>query len=338
MTTPYRLFGVESSPYTVKMRAAFRYRRLPYRWICCFPQMFEETREVQPALMPVVQFPDGSYRVDSTPMLLALEADHPEQRSLLPDDPAHGFAARVIEDLADEWIAKCLFRYRFSFEDTGWFAARWVMSDAHRGTGDAANRSEAVASFRDRQVGRKGRVGVTPGNAAVLEATYRRLLGILEAFVGNGCFLFGSRPSLADLALYAQLKTLATDPSGQAVIRDIAPYTEHWVRRLDDASGVDGEWDPGSLDEGRPAWALLQMAGEFYFPFLEANTRALGAGEESLRIELGPGAYEQGPFGYQHKCLLALREAWRALPAESRERLHPGLDAARCLSPLEGAS
>ena len=338
MTTPYRLFGVDSSPYTVKMRAALRYRRLPHVWICRFTQDLEETRNVRPAVMPVVQFPDGSYRVDSTPMLLAMETDHPGDRSLLPEDPAHAFVARVIEDLADEWVTKCLFHYRFSFERAGWFAARWVMSDGHSGSADAEHRGEAVASFRERQVGRKARVGATPENAPVLEATYKRLLGILESFVGNECFLFGSRPSVADIALYGQLKTLGTDPVGQEVMREVAPYTEHWIRRLDDASGVEGEWDPACLDAGRPAWELLRMAGDLYFPFLDANARALDAAESSVRIDLESGPYEQPPFGYQRKCLLALREAWGELPEPARETLRPGLAAAHCLEPLDGGA
>ena len=31
-------------------------------------------------------------------------------------------------------------------------------------------------------------------------------------------------------------------PDADAILRERAPFTDHWVRRLDDASGVDGEW------------------------------------------------------------------------------------------------
>ncbi len=334
MPTAYRLFGVESSPYTVKVRAVLRYRRLPHRWICRFPQMYDETRHVRPAVMPAIQFPDGNYHADSTPIILELEADRPGERSVLPENPGHAFLARVIEDMADEWFSKCLFHYRFAHEEDGWYAARWVMSDANAGASDCDSLGSAVHDFRERQIGRMPRVGCTPANAPLIEGSYRRLLAIMEAFVGNECFLFGSCPSLADFGLYGQLKTLATDPTAQAIMRLDAPYTEHWVRRLDDASGVDGVWDDGSVDAATPAMELLHLAGELYLPFLEANARALDAGEETVRVQLGGHDYEQPTFPYQKKCLDTLREALGDLGDQAREAIRPILEAAGCWSAL----
>ena len=33
MTKPYSIFGVEMSPYSVKVRSYFRYKAIPHRWI-----------------------------------------------------------------------------------------------------------------------------------------------------------------------------------------------------------------------------------------------------------------------------------------------------------------
>ena len=33
MSQPYRLFGVELSPYSLKVRAYFRYKNIPHEWI-----------------------------------------------------------------------------------------------------------------------------------------------------------------------------------------------------------------------------------------------------------------------------------------------------------------
>ena len=62
MQETYRIIGVESSPYTVKVRAVMRFRRLPHVWLSRMPQYFEETEHVRPLLMPVVQFPVTNQR------------------------------------------------------------------------------------------------------------------------------------------------------------------------------------------------------------------------------------------------------------------------------------
>ncbi len=105
----YRVIGIESSPYAVKVRAVMRYRRLPHIWVARMPQFFEETQAVRPLLMPVVQFPDGSYRTDSTTIIRALEELHPGDRSVVPEDDALAFLCDLIEDMADEWLTKSLF-------------------------------------------------------------------------------------------------------------------------------------------------------------------------------------------------------------------------------------
>jgi glutathione S-transferase len=326
MSDEYRLFGIESSPYTVKVRAVLRYRRIPHRWICRFPQMLDETQHVRPAVMPVVREPGGRYRSDSTPIILDLERDRVDGPSVLPKDRAHAFLARLIEDMADEWVTKCLFHYRFTGETDGWFAARWVMSDA-RSDLDRESLPEAVRQFRERQISRMPRVGCTPENAPLIEESYLRLLDIMEGFVGNERFLFGSRPSLADFGLYAQLKTLATDPTALGLMRARAPFTEHWVRRLDDASGVEGHW---SADPDPAVGALLQMAGDTYLPFLAANARALERGDDEVQVEILGRDYRQPPFGYQGKCLAWLREAFRELSSAEAAVIRPQLEVSGC--------
>ena len=79
----YRLIGVELSPYTIKLRALMRYRRIPHIWICRFPQFFPETENLKPGLMPTVQYPEGTYHTDSTIVSEDLESRHPDVRSVL---------------------------------------------------------------------------------------------------------------------------------------------------------------------------------------------------------------------------------------------------------------
>src|SRR5438046_7313284 len=94
-----------------------------------------------------------------------------------------------------------------------------------------------------------------------LEESYRRTLAAFDPHVGMTRYLFGSRPSLADFAWFGQLSEMATDPTPMRIMRKLAPFTDHWVRRLDDASGIEGEWHPRAQALGGMAEALLGIAG-----------------------------------------------------------------------------
>ena len=307
---PYILYGVEASPYTVKLRAALRYRRLPCRWVCRFVQMYEPLAHVRPQLTPVLEFPNGELRTDSTPILEELEGRHEDGRSLLPERSRDRFLAWLIEDMADEWLSKCLFHYRFGASEDADFAALWVMDDA-RSDLDAGELAAAARPFRERQVERMGFLGCTPEAAPLFEASYLRILDALETTVANGRFLFGTRPSVADLALFGQLKTLGIDPTPMAVMRARAPRTDAWVRRADDLSGVDGEWE----EPGPAVAALLEMAREVYWPFLKANATG------DVDVMLAGCRFRQPHFRYQAKCYDRLVKLHAALEPGVREEI-----------------
>ncbi len=331
----YRLIGAIPSPYSVKMRAIMRYRRLPFDWVPRTPEVADEIAHVRPAIMPVVRFPDdGSHHVDSTPIALALERRHPGARSILPEDPALAFLSYLIEDMADEWGTKIMFHYRWFRELDRDYCSRWIAREA-LGAADDRTIEQAAQIFRERQVGRMPLVGCTPANAPLIEETYRRLLDILEGHVGAQPFLFGGRPALADFGWFGQLYQCAIDPTPMAIMRERAPRTFQWLARLDDASGVEGEWIAAEATLPQAITELLTLAGQVYLPFLVANAEALAAGAERLRFEaLGQG-YEQGVFKYQAKCLVWLREALAEVDGPARARLETVLDETGCWASLQ---
>lgn len=330
MEQAYRIFGVEASPYSVKLRAILRYRRIPYVWTQGLPWAMPEFKDLKPSLMPIVVSPAGAARVDSTPIALDLEKAH-RGRSILPDDPGHAFLACLIEDFADEWLTKALFHYRFSFDADRRYGGFWVMDDGRPDIAEEPAFEAAVTEFVARQTERMGLVGVTPENANLLETTYGRVLSVMERHVRREQYLFGTKPSLADFALFGQLRTLGTDPTPMARMRAEAPHLEHWVRRLDDASGVEGQWRAPDTGLGAMAMDLLRVVGEIYLPFLCANADAVQAGANVLDVTLAGHRYRQPPFRYQAKCLAALRDRYAALPGAACDMIDPTLAAAGCL-------
>ena len=126
----------------------------------------------------------------------------------------------------------------------------------------------------------------------------------------------------------------AVNCSSSRILRERAPFTDHWVRRLDDASGVDGEWYVRDRVLGGWVEALLTIAGELYLPFLVANAEAFGNGVERLEINVWGRPYALAPFKYQVKCLQLLRSQFAALDIEHRNALQPVLDRTGCWKPL----
>jgi glutathione S-transferase len=325
----YRLHGALGSPYSMKMRALMRYRRIPHAWVQDFGQRQSLFGQVKAPVIPLLEYPDGTVANDSTWLTRDLEARHPERRAI-PDDPGLAFLAFLIEDFADEWLTKAMFGWRWLGETDQRQMSRWLMFDNMMGAGAAAQAAMA-AQFRDRQVGRMGLVGCTAGNFPLIEASTRRLLAILEANVSDGLFLFGSRPSEAEFALFGQLSQLGTDPTPQAMLRADYPLAFRWLAHIDDLSGVDGRWGP----PGPMARPILELIGDVYLPFLEANAAALAAGADALHFTAMGHDFGQPPFRYQAKCLAALRAAWADLGADSRADIAPLLAASDCLAALE---
>ncbi len=328
----YEIVGVESSPYTAKVRAVMRYRHLTHTWLCRAPQFYQPLADIKPLLMPVVRFPDGSHHVDSTPIILALEAAHPGQRSVQPDDPVMAFCSLVIEDMADEWLTKCLFHYRFADKADREFASNWVMDDTYPDI-DVSELTAKSRAFLERQTERMAMVGILPENTPVIEASFFRFLDILGPFFALDRFLFGSRPSLADFGLLGQLNTLCSDPTPAAIIRAKAPRSFYWVRRGHDLSGVDGDWQ-SSRTPNSAVMALLTVAGDTYLPYLSANEKAVTEQRSMFTIDLPNGAYRQRPFRYHVKCLTVLRATFNALLPSDRKRAMPLLNDTGCFEYL----
>lgn len=326
----YTIYGGLGSPYSMKMRAVFRYRRFPHIWRQM--EMGDDSvfKHVKAPVIPVIEYPDGSWKNDSTPLIFDLEARHSE-RSIIPADPAQAFLAYLLEDFADEWGTKAMFHYRWYRARDQKQMAEWLAFDRLKGSG-RDNILKAADAFRARQVGRMALVGCTPQNAPIIEDSAEKILAVFESFVTEQKYLFGTRPSLADFGWFGQLSQLAMDPTPQDLMREKFAFTYRWLVNIDDASGVEGEW--GKTAAAVPA--LLKLAGEIYFPFLLANAKAVADGAETFTATILGRPYTQGAFKYQVKCLAELRAAYAKLDAGAKAIVDPLLAEAGCLAPLKG--
>jgi glutathione S-transferase len=321
---PLKLLGAPGSPYSRKLRAVLRFRRIPHLWILRGSKDEGRVPEIPVRLIPVLVFPgpEGRYdeaAVDSTPLIRRLEREH-AGRSVIPPDPVLAFLDALLEDYADEWLTKCMFHYRWAFGPDVEFAAhvlpRWSAID--KSEAEIAPRSKLVS---ERQVGRLAVVGSNPTTAPVIEASYRRLLQLLDARLTESAFVFGRRPASSDFGLYGQLTQLVQfDPTPMAIARAETPRVVAWLELVEDLSGLDageGDWIARSPFP-QTLRALFCEVGRVYAPFLLANARALEAGAGRVECEVDGQPWVQQPFAYQGKCLAALRAERAKLAADER--------------------
>ena len=312
----YEIYGALGSPYSMKVRAAMRAKRLAHTWT----GMTAEDRvgvmpNVRAPVIPIIKCPDGTWTNDSTPFLLSLEGDG---RNLLPDDPVARFTCLLLEDMADEWFMKAMFHYRWAYADDAEWCANWLMYDTLPNAG-RDNVLSAASTIRERQIERMALVGCTPQTAPLIESSWKRVCRLFEDMaLGSKRFLFGNRISLADLAFYGQLKVMSVDPTPMTWLRAETPFLYRWLDLADDASGIEGEWSDEISDT---VMALLAICGDTYLPFLKANADAISKGDSTFSLEIEGGTYMQGTFKYQVKCLSSLQQAWAHLNDDQQSQL-----------------
>ena len=89
MDAPLKLVGGHGSPYSRKMRAVLRYRRIPFRWIRRGSAEDVGIPQVPVALIPVVVFP-GKEGAGDEAMLGARGVGGSEQHGRRAGAPGHG--------------------------------------------------------------------------------------------------------------------------------------------------------------------------------------------------------------------------------------------------------
>ena len=329
MARPYRIFGSEMSPYSVKVRSYFRYKRIAHVWLPRGAANEEEFRRfARLPLVPTVATPGDEGLQDSTPIMEAMEALHPEP-SVHPSDPRLKFLSELIEELGDEWGNKLMFHHRW-FAEVDQLASAQTLARLSAPDADDDQVAGRARAIRERMVGRVHFVGSSEANAPAISRYYRELIDLLQSHLGARPFLFGARPAFADFGLGGQIYECSVDPTCGSVIRARGPAVLDWAHRMMDPR-LDGPFDDwGDL---APTLApILAYAGRYFLPWSQANARALEAGLPEFTVELPGGAYSQAPQKYHARSLAALKAKYAA--AERAPGLEEIVAGTGCLAYL----
>lgn len=331
MAAPYRLFGSELSPYSVKVRSYLRYKGLEHEWLLRSPaNQAEFQKYAKLPLVPLVVTPEGEGVQDSTPIIERLEAGHPGAPSIVPGDSALAFLSVLLEEYADEWGNKWMFHYRWAYAPDCWATAERIALQMAGAKGPLAV-AAARAAVAERMSGRLGFVGSNPTTRPLIEASFKRVLSILDGHLKDRAYVFGGKPTLADFGLWGQLYECATDPTPGAVMRSTAPHVMAWVDRMvkPKDEGPFNSW----ADLSASLTPLLKKeAGALFLPWSAANAEAIARGDKSFTTMLDGASWTQEPQKYHARSLAELRRKYQA--AKGAPGLEAILSETGCLATL----
>ena len=315
-----RIYGSRISYFTGKLEAYLRYRGHDYTLLPTYAHRGDVERGTGSTQMPAMQFEDGRWASDTTPLLAWLDA-RDGAPSIYPDDPALRFAALLVEDYADEWLWRPAMHYRWNYPLDREHASGLIV-DEQMAWLRLPRALKRLALVRRQRGGFVRGDGVTARTWQHVEAGYRTALDRLEAIFARRRYLLGDAPSIADFGLMGpMLRHFGQDPTPADIMRSRAPGVWAWVGRVWNTRAVAR---PTAWIEAvdAPLGALLQEVCETHLVQLRANAVAVAAGKARFRQQIQGIRYERLPTGrYRVWCLEALRRAWAALDEPARRAL-----------------
>lgn len=308
--TRYRLFGAETSPYSVKVRAALRYKGVDFDWVSRSSATEAEFQSLaaQPTI-PLLIAPGRPASQDSTGMLATLEADLPEP-AMVPDDPACAAIALLLEDYADEWLNKAMFQARWSQSPDREAAAQRLMVQLF-GNHTPKDEAAAIESISQRMAGRLPLVGAGGKNADLLQASFERFATLLDAHLKTTLFIFGGRPTVADFAIAGQTFQMLADPTPGAWLRENAPFLTEWSEFMDKPV-QNGAFQ--SLDTLAPTLVplLRDEVAATYLPWALANALSVSKRRKKVKADIDGATFEQSTQKYAAKAFKAVKASFKS--------------------------
>ena len=338
-TVPHHtLYGFTMSPFSMKMRSYLRYRRIPFIWVAGAPAHTVAETKVETYMVPVLESPEGDFMTDSTLMMDRLEVRFP-QRSAIPEHEADAFLASLIEDLMDEWVMWPFYVYRWRTEADALHNSRWILYEHFHGKTKSSIFEQMSKFWATRQIKGMDRFC---GDPEILDESLETFLSIADDVFSNGLFMFGSRPSRAEFAIYGILSQMIIDPTAASYMREKFNNAYRWTTVMEDLSGIEAEWksiasDPDSLEASRIP-DILKLSGTYHLPLLDANEKALANGEKDFSVEMNGKLYSRKAHNRHDGCLLALRHQYANLSDHAKSLLDRLLKDTGCFTYLAGAA
>ena len=330
-----KLYGLKISYFTGKMEGYLRYKEIPFEFCSMTATDFnrkipDKTGAMQ---MPAIELADNRWMTDTSPMIDWFELQYPDN-PILPEDPSQAFICRLIEDYADEWLWRPAMHYRWSYPASSKLLRRQIADEM--ATDVKIPKWLVRMSIEKRQCSNFViKDGVTKENLDHVERGYLQLLKILSTIFKDRPFIFGDKPTLADIGLFGPLfRHFSQDPIPGEIMRETAPTVIEWVYRLWNAkaSRLDGSQASGIPENILP---LLQEVGQTHLENLCANAEAWSKRNTTFDVCIQGANYANVPTSrYRVWCLEKLQQRFRCLDQSTQDILQSLLEQHDCFEPL----
>ena len=326
MSEQYLIYGAELSPYSVKIRAYFRYKEIPHKWIIRDQKSNVEYKKfAKLPIVPLVVTPEKTGLQDSTPIIKLLEHEY-QNNSVSHPETHTAFVARILEEYADEWLNKAMFHYRWRYKDDQMSASeRFValMIPAWANKIPLLNRvlqRKFAATIRKRMISRLWVVGSNKNTETQIEQSLNVFLNLSEKHFQDRPYFFGFRPSIADFGIWGQVYNMWTDPTVNQIIESSYPETLKWIKRMLQPK-LEGEFESWESLEATLMPFLKQELADVFMPWLEANNKALAKGEKELSVKIKGKDFTHSvgsPQKYHAKSFAMLLEEYNDIPDKTK--------------------
>ena len=296
MTEKHSIYGAELSPYSVKIRSYFRYKKIDHEWIVRdirTQKTFNKLAKVQ--IIPLVLCPSGEVLQDSTPIILKMEEIFKE-RPITPSDPTLAFLSRLVEEYADEWAVKQMFHYRWRYKEDQDAASKrfaklfvpeviqniiWLNTFAL---------NKASKAFKSRMTKRLWVIGSNKVTESTIEESFKILIRLLDKHLETRPYIFGKTPSIADFALSGQIYNANNDVTARELIQKNTPKLNDWIERMLSPRHM------GDFEEWRELKPTLlplikEEIAQVFLPWVTANNNAVENNKEELSIMIKGRAF-----------------------------------------------
>jgi glutathione S-transferase len=225
------LWDNADSPFCLKARICLQLKSVPFRRVTVTVARRKELQRLNPLGKVPVLVDGGEVIIDSSAIARHLETRHPEP-PLLPADPAARAFCALVEDWADEALYFLVCAFKWLNPENRAAALENTLAEI-----DAGMLRPLVARQLVRKVTRRYRAwGYGPEHLAEFVERMRDALGVIGALLDGKAYFLGRTPSLADVAVFVQVKWMQRYVEGRLV--DEVPGLRAWLARLEELPAI----------------------------------------------------------------------------------------------------